>query len=120
MRFVDKLQTDAVHVHLRYLNELLPSNFHEVGSSIFSFFRRGSLYQVVIQSRSFGLHVWSCPALCLCVSSVLSGWLGCAMVLGSFQCRGVLLLLHIVGHGLAVLVAGVGRLGYIFFNIFLS
>ena len=30
------------------------------------------------------------------------------MVLGSFQCRGVLLLLHMVEHGSAVLAAGVG------------
>ena len=37
------------------------------------------------------------------------------MVLGSFQCRGVLLLLHIVGQGSAVLAAGAGRVGYIFF-----
>ena len=36
------------------------------------------------------------------------------MVLGSFQCRGVLLLLHIVGQGPAVLAAGAGRVGYIF------
>ena len=36
------------------------------------------------------------------------------MVLGSFQCRGILLLLHIVGQGPAVLAAGVGRMGYIF------
>ena len=43
-----------------------------------------------------------------------TGWLGWAMVLGSFQCRGVLLLLHIVGHGPAVLAAGAGRVGYIF------
>ena len=41
-------------------------------------------------------------------------WLGWAMVLGSFQCRGVLLLLHIVGQGPAVLAASAGRLGYIF------
>ena len=44
--------------------------------------------------------------------------LGWAMVLGSFQFRGVLLLLHIVGQGPAVLAAGAGRVGYIFFNIF--
>ena len=37
------------------------------------------------------------------------------MVLGSFQCRGVLLLLHIVGQGPAVLAAGAGRMGYIFY-----
>ena len=36
------------------------------------------------------------------------------MVLGSFQCRGVLLLLHIVGQGPAVLAAGAGWVGYIF------
>ena len=47
-----------------------------------------------------------------------SGWLGWVMVLGSFQCLGVLLLLHIVGQGPAVLAAGAGRLGYIYIYIF--
>ena len=42
------------------------------------------------------------------------------MVLGSFQCRGVLLLLHIVGQGPAVLAAGAGRVGYIFYIYHLS
>ena len=42
------------------------------------------------------------------------GWLGWAMVLGSFQFRGVLLLLHIVGQGPAVLAVGAGGVGYIF------
>ena len=46
----------------------------------------------------------------------LGGWAG--MVLGSFQCRGVLLLLHIVEQGPAVLAAGTGWVGYIFFYIF--
>ena len=41
-----------------------------------------------------------------------------AMVLGSFQCRGVLLLLHIVGQGPAVLAAGAGLVGCIFFIYF--
>ena len=36
------------------------------------------------------------------------------MGLGSFQCLGVLLLLHVVGQGPAVLAAGAGRVGYIF------
>ena len=45
-----------------------------------------------------------------------TGWLGWAMVLGSLQCRGVLLLLHIVGQGPAVLAAGAGRVGYIYFS----
>ena len=35
-----------------------------------------------------------------------------AMVLGSFQCRGVLLLWHMVGQGPAVLATGVERVGY--------
>ena len=42
-----------------------------------------------------------------------SGWLGWAMVLGIFKCRGVLLLLHIVGQG-------TGRVGYIFYIFHLS
>ena len=37
------------------------------------------------------------------------------MVLGSFQCRGVLLLSHMVGQGPAVLAAGAGRVGCFFF-----
>ena len=45
------------------------------------------------------------------------GWLGRAMVLGSFQCGGVLLLWHIVGQGPAVLAAGAGRVGCFFFFI---
>ena len=44
-----------------------------------------------------------------------AGWLGCAMLLGSFHCRGILLLLHIVGQGPAVLAAGAGRVGYSFY-----
>ena len=43
-----------------------------------------------------------------------------AMVLGSFQCRGVLLLLHIVGQGPAVLAVGAERVGYIFYIFHLS
>ena len=34
-----------------------------------------------------------------CKPRQIDGWLGWAMVLGSFQSRGVLLLLHIVGQG---------------------
>ena len=37
------------------------------------------------------------------------------MVLGSCQCQGILLLLHIVGQGPAVLAAGAGQMGYIFY-----
>ena len=42
------------------------------------------------------------------------------MVLGSFQCWGVLLLLHIVGQEPAVLTAGAGQVGYIFFFVFFT
>ena len=42
-------------------------------------------------------------------------------MLGSFQCRGVLLLWHLVGQGPAALAAGAGRVGFfIFFFIFSS
>ena len=54
------------------------------------------------------------------IDYLTTGWLGWAMVLGSFQCRGVLLLLHIVGQGPGVLAAGAGRVGYIFFLYFSS
>ena len=42
------------------------------------------------------------------------------MVLGSFQCRGVLLLFHRVRQGPAVLAAGVGQVSYIFYIFHLS
>ena len=41
---------------------------------------------------------------------VRSGW-----VVGSFQCRSVLLLWHMVGQGPAMLAAGAGRVGCFFF-----
>ena len=45
---------------------------------------------------------------------------GRAIVLGSFQCRGVLLLWHMVGQGHAVLAVGAGRVGcFCFFFSFL-
>ena len=44
----------------------------------------------------------------------------CTMVLGSFQCRGILLLLHIVGQRPAVLAAGAVQVGYILYIFHLS
>ena len=41
-------------------------------------------------------------------------------MLGSFQCRGVLLLRHIVGQGPAVLAAGAGQVGCFFVVVFSS
>ena len=42
------------------------------------------------------------------------GWLGRAVVLGNFQCWGLLLLWHMVGQGPAMLAAGAGRVGSFF------
>ena len=56
----------------------------------------------------------------LCQNYRTSGWLGLAMMLGSFHCRGVLLLWHIVGQGPAVLAAGAGRVGYVLFIFLVS
>ena len=53
-----------------------------------------------------------------CLHAEQYGWMGRAMVLGSFQCRGVLLLWHMVGQGPAVLAAGAGQVGYFLFFIF--
>ena len=48
-------------------------------------------------------------------SDLPSGWLGRAMVLGSFHGWGVLLLWHMVGQGPAVLASGAGWVGYVLF-----
>ena len=56
---------------------------------------------------------------CFLIPGLSGGW-GWAMVLGSFKCRGVLLLLHIVGQGPALLAAVAGRVGYIFYVFHLS
>ena len=51
--------------------------------------------------------------------AIYGGWLGRVMVLGSFQCRDVVLLWHMVGQGPAVLAAGAGRVGC-YFIVFIS
>ena len=48
------------------------------------------------------------------------GWLVRAMVLGSFQCWGVLRLWHIVGQASSVLAAGAGRVDCFLFYFFIS
>ena len=50
------------------------------------------------------------------VTFISIGWLGRAMVVGSFQCQGVLLLWHMVGQGPTMLAAG--RNGWAFFVCF--
>ena len=78
----------------------------------------------------FFLHVWGDSltyeggggSKSLCTNATITGWLGWAMVLGSFQCQGVLLLLHIVGQGPAVLAAmfWTGGLYFLHFSSTLS
>ena len=48
------------------------------------------------------------------------GWLGRAIVMGSFQCLGVLLLWHTVVQGPAVLAAVMGWVGCSFYFVFIS
>ena len=48
------------------------------------------------------------------VHFLICGWLSRALVLGSFQCRGVLLLWNIVGQRPAVLAGAAGRVGCYF------
>ena len=56
-----------------------------------------------------------------CATCIRSGWLGRAMVLGSFQRRSVRVLLwHMVGQGPAVLAAGAGRVGYVLYIFLIS
>ena len=43
---------------------------------------------------------------------------GLGVLLGSFQCRGVLLLWHMVGQGPAVLASDAGWVGYVLFYFF--
>ena len=54
------------------------------------------------------------------MTRVTKGWLGRAMVLGSFQCRGILLLWHMVGQGPDVLAASAGCVGYVLILSILS
>ena len=58
------------------------------------------------------------PWIAMYIHIHLPGWLGWAMVLGSFQCREVLLLLYTVGQGPAVLAAGAGRVGFMYIYIY--
>ena len=50
-----------------------------------------------------------------CLTADFCGWLGRAMVLGSFQCRSILLLWHMVGKGPAVLAAGARWVGFVLY-----
>ena len=56
--------------------------------------------------------MYECICICVCLFFVF--FLIYTEPKIKIQCRGVLLLLHIVGQGPAVLVAGAGRVGYIF------
>ena len=79
----------------------------------------GHMQMRVIKTDNYANEDTGLPASTFYCYRERTGWLGWAMVLGSFQCRGVLLHLHIVGQGPAVLAAGAGRVGYIFFIFFI-
>ena len=73
----------------------------------------------------FVMLLFVCEPICQChvrpwlfSFALHRGCLGRGMVLGSFQCRGVLLLWHMVGQGPTVLAAGAGRVGFFFFFFF--
>ena len=68
-----------------------------------------------IQKVTWFFRATIVPSRCLILRI---GWLGFAMMLGSFQCRVVLLLWHMVGQGPVVLAAGAGRVSYFFFFFF--
>ena len=57
----------------------------------------------------FAVHVYTQMSYAL-----PTWWLGLAMVLGNFQCR----VWHMVGQGPAVLAAGAGWVGFVFFFLF--
>ena len=69
MKFNNKLQTDTAYVHLRYLNELLPSNVYEIRTLIFSqvliiycvcYFKH---YVVITRFTTGGYDIFiTCPA----------------------------------------------------------
>ena len=52
---------------------------------------------------AYGPRVHACGLQVTSKRTKSREWLGRAMVLGSFQCRGVLLLWHMVGHGMLCL-----------------
>ena len=78
---------------------------------------------VIVWTHCVGMHSYHGASYFACDplhSYFEGGWLGRAMVLGSFQCQGVLLLRHMVGQGPAVLAASAGRVGCFFFFLILS
>ena len=81
-------------------------------------FQGGASVGVYCKIVSFFLFV--CSHGFPLVPFYFTGRLGWAMVLGSFQCRGVLLLLHIVGQGPAVLAARDGWAIFFFYMFHLS
>ena len=64
------------------------------------------------------LHIHHLRVSLRMVTENWRGWLGRTMVLGNFQCRGDLLLWHMVGQGPAVLAAGMGCVGCFYIYIF--
>ena len=75
-----------------------------------------------VERRSSLIRVYTvCHSVCIFWTHYCSVWLGQAMMLGSFQCHGVLLLWNMIGQGPAVLAAGAGRVGcFLIFSSHLS
>ena len=81
-----------------------------INSPVSAFNIRIGLSQPIFHSFQSRLIHTRSAVFDFCLFSV-GGWLGRAMVMGSFQCRSVLLLWYFVGQEPVVLVAGVGRVG---------
>ena len=96
---------------LVYLN-----NFSIPLSQILTSFK---VYEILIFDWHHLSHLMRLWYFSSSVNSFFTGWLGWAMVLGSFQYWGILLLLHKVWQGPAVLAAGAGWVGYVYIFFFI-
>ena len=101
----------------RFFKTRVKVNLHQVGPStqilVTTNFRGNRTLTHVFEKQKEGKQ-WNLYTECMNTC----GWLGGAMVLGSFQYQGVLLHCHIVGQGPVVLAAGAGWVGC--FAVFLS
>ena len=96
----------------RVLKELAPTKKSQ--SVFIGIYIATTMFTVLNKKNSLQAHLGLDWQRIFYITLSLAGWLGWAMVLSGFQCRGVLLRLHIVAQGPAVLAVGAGRVGYIF------
>ena len=109
------------------LNErnILPCQFREFTKNMWRTFQDWPFVQIQSKTVSRSTNIvcshppyWMLYLGWQIVYSRKGGWLGRAMVLGSFQCLGILLLWHMVGQGPALPAAGAGRVGsFLFFHL---